>query len=146
MNSTVKLYGPPKVGGDVLSYCTKCRIELAHVIVSMLDGKPSKVQCKTCRGTHKYKILGGVTVPSKPGTRRASAPKTVIRASELWEQKMSTKAKEDILPYKTSESFKKGEVVQHPTFGVGIVEEVRSSNKVAVFFRDGEKLLAHGLS
>lgn len=120
-------------------------MELAHVIVSMLDGKPSKVQCKTCRGVHRYKILGGVTVPSKPGVRRTSAPKTVIRASELWEQKMSGKAKEDVLAYKTTQSFKKGDVVQHPTFGLGVVEEVRSSNKVAIFFRDGEKLLAHGL-
>ncbi|MBY0369103.1 hypothetical protein K2X33_00355 [bacterium] len=144
MITTAKLYDPPRVGGDILAYCTKCRIELAHVIVSMVDGKPSKVQCKTCRGTHRYKILGGVSVPSGPRQRK-TAPKTVIRASELWEQKMATKAKDDIVAYKANQSFKKGDVLQHPTFGLGVVEEVRSPTKVAIFFRDGEKLLAHGL-
>ena len=139
--SKQQLYGPPKVGGDILSFCTKCRMELAHVIVSMLDGKPSKVECKTCRGTHRYK-LGGTTGPR---TTRTSAPKSVVRASELWEQKMAQKTKADVSPYKANQRFNAGDVIQHPNFGVGIVEAVRSPTKIAVFFRDGEKLLVHAV-
>lgn len=144
MQSKSQLYGPPRVGGDTLSFCTKCRIELAHVVVSMVDGRPSKVQCKTCRGTHRYKTSGNASPVKR--TASASAPKTVIRASELWEQKMAKKAAEDMVNYQVSQSFKAGQVVKHPSFGLGVVEEVRSPTKVLVFFRDGEKILAHGLS
>jgi hypothetical protein len=136
-----ELYGPARVGGDALSWCTKCRMDLAHVIVSMVDGKPSKVECKTCRSVHRYK-LGGTATPRKT---RTTATKTVVRASEVWEQKLAQKTKAEIAPYKTNPSFGKGDVIQHPSFGVGIVEEVRSTNKIAVFFRDGEKLLVHGI-
>jgi hypothetical protein len=116
-------------------------MELAHVVVSMVDGKPSKVQCKTCRGTHRYKTSGS----SAPVKRSTAAPKTTIRASELWEQKMSKKHAEDVIPYQTTRLFAAGNVVKHPTFGLGIVEEVRPPTKVLVFFREGEKVLVHGL-
>lgn len=142
MKSVTALYGPPRVGGDTLSFCTKCRMELAHVIVSMLDGKPAKVQCKTCKGTHRYKTSGNATPVRRSGT---SAPKTVVRVAEIWEQKMSQKHKEDLIPYKANQRFAVGQVVQHPNFGVGIVEEVRSPTKMMVLFREGEKILVHGI-
>ncbi len=145
MNSVTQLYGSPKVGGDTLSFCTKCRMELAHVIVSMLDGKPSKVQCKTCKGVHKYKLTGNAVPIRKTGTSRSSAPKQVIRVAELWEQKMSKKTSADSFPYQATHTFLVGQVVQHPTFGLGLVEEMRSPTKMAVLFRDGEKILVHAM-
>ncbi|MFW5887898.1 MAG: hypothetical protein ACOCUH_03765, partial [Bacteriovoracia bacterium] len=43
-------------GKDVLSYCNKCKLALAHIIISMKDDKNiHKVQCKTCNSTHAYK-------------------------------------------------------------------------------------------
>lgn len=119
-------------------------MELAHVVVSMLDGKPSKVQCKTCKGTHRYKTSGNATPVRRTGTRVA-APKTVVRVAELWEQKMAQKHKEDAFPYQTTRKFSLGEVVQHPSFGMGIVEEVRAPNKITVLFREGEKTLVHSV-
>ncbi len=119
-------------------------MELAHVIVSMLDSKPSKVQCKTCRGTHKYKTAASLTRVTK--TRSPRATKTVIKVSEIWEQKLAKKSKEDVAPYKANAKFIMGDVLQHPTFGVGIVEEVRGTTKVLVLFREGEKLLVHSIA
>jgi hypothetical protein len=110
----------------------------------MLDGKPSKVQCKTCRGEHRYKTSGSPAPARKTGTR-TTVPKTVIRAAELWEQKMSQKHKEDAHPYQANRKFAAGDVVQHPSFGFGIVEEIRSPTKISVLFRDGEKLLVHAI-
>lgn len=119
-------------------------MELAHVIVSMVDGKPSKVQCKTCRGTHKYKTAASLTGVTK--TRSPRAVKTVIKVSEIWEQKLAKKNKEDVAPYKANSTFTMGDVVQHPTFGLGIVEELRGTTKVLILFREGEKLLVHALA
>ena len=47
------------VGKEVLSHCSKCKLILAHIIVTMKDTKtPDKVQCKTCKATHAFKDPG----------------------------------------------------------------------------------------
>jgi hypothetical protein len=140
------LYGTPKVGGDALSYCTKCKMELAHVIVSMLDSQPAKVICKTCKSEHKFRKAPGARA-SKSSSTRLSKPSTatqVVRAAEYWEQKMR-EAKKVGRPYAISDTFQVGDVVEHSKFGPGIVETVVSPGKVTVFFRDGEKTLVHGM-
>jgi hypothetical protein len=40
-------------------------------------------------------------------------------------------------------SFRLGELVLHPKFGEGYVEQVLEGGKVNVMFRDGPKVLAH---
>lgn len=141
------LYGPPKVGGDALAYCTKCKMDLAHVIVAMLGDQPARVQCKTCKGTHNFKRkaaeksgLARVRAALKP----AAPSKTEVRASEYWEKRLAENPGEPV-PYNVKETFLKGAAISHATFGLGIVEEVRQSGKISVTFRVGEKILVHGL-
>jgi hypothetical protein len=45
--------------------------------------------------------------------------------------------------YKASERFSVGEVVSHPTFGLGVVEELRAPNKVVITFGVERKVLVH---
>ena len=42
--------------GDVIDdYCIKCRRLTNHSIVSMLNGQPAKVRCRTCYNDHDYR-------------------------------------------------------------------------------------------
>ena len=42
--------------GDVIDdFCVKCRRITNHAIVSMVDGKPAKVRCRTCYSDHDYR-------------------------------------------------------------------------------------------
>ena len=44
------------VGKEVLSYSGKCKLNLAHTIVSMKDlNTIAKVECRTCKATHAFK-------------------------------------------------------------------------------------------
>ncbi len=144
--STPPLYGPPKVGGDALAYCTRCKMELAHVIIAMMSGRPIKVICKTCKSEHRYKGSATSTRGSRAaaGLRKPSVPRVTVRASEYFDQKLAEMKGVSMTPYKTQSLFAKGSVIQHPQFGIGIVEEVRSG-KISVLFREGEKVLVHGL-
>lgn len=45
-------------------------------------------------------------------------------------------------PYDISESFTENEVVSHPVFGIGFVNQVLSPTKVEILFEDGFKRLA----
>ena len=136
-----QLYGPPKVGGDVLSYCGKCKMELAHVIIAMIDTRPAKVQCKTCRSPHNYRPGEPAHKTSAPKKQRV--PKTYVKASEYWEKKMGEKNSDDLRPYSIKDKYVLGDVIQHPKFGMGIVELVQTNGKITVLFRDGEKILVH---
>ncbi len=146
INSIKSLYGPPKVGGDTLSFCTRCKMELAHVIVSMIDARPARVMCKTCKSVHNFRRIGDIgsakrsSSAAKPAKRYTTA--SAVRVSEIWEQKMAEKQLAPIKPYQISAIYLKGDVIQHSKFGVGLIEEVRGT-KVIVLFRDAEKTLVH---
>lgn len=140
----MELYGPPKVGADALSYCGKCKMELAHVIVSMVGNRPAKVVCKTCKSQHNYKGALSATRKSS-GPAKPRVQKTTVRAAEYWEQKMA-QSKASTKPYNVKETFKVGDIVNHAQFGMGIVEEVRMGGKITVLFRTGDKILVHGLA
>jgi hypothetical protein len=152
INSIKSLYGPPKVGGDTLSFCSRCKMELAHVIASMVDGRPAKVICKTCKSQHNFKRIGDIGASkrsSSPGQRAASAKRyptaSAMRVAELWEQKMAENQLAPVKPYEVTLAYAKGDVIQHSKFGVGLVEEVRGS-KLIVLFRDAEKTLVHAVN
>ncbi|NBT58012.1 hypothetical protein EBT16_04430 [bacterium] len=138
----MNLYGPKKVGGDILAHCGKCKRELAHVIMAMVGTKPARVICKTCKSEHNYRS-GERTVSKVP--REPRATRTFVKNSEYWEQKMATKKQAPMRAYKTQELFKLGDVISHSKFGLGIVEEVKTNGKIVVLFRDEERVLVHGL-
>ena len=55
---------PLRAGGEVDSYCTKCRLVLNHRIIAMVGPLPKKVECSTCNSHHTYR-------PYAPGQKPA---------------------------------------------------------------------------
>ena len=44
-----------KVGHDILSYCTRCKMNLTHTIVTIdKKNKPARVLCNTCKSERQY--------------------------------------------------------------------------------------------
>ena len=42
--------------GDVIDdYCVKCKRIMNHSVVSILNGEPAKVRCRTCHNDHDYR-------------------------------------------------------------------------------------------
>lgn len=146
-NSPIPLYGPAKVGGDTLAFCTRCKLELSHVIVAMFEGKPVRVLCKTCKTERKYRVSTAkreTTAPRAAATRSPTASsRTASRAEVLWELKMKEAAGKVPHPYSPRDSFNVGDVVQHSKFGLGVVEEVKTGGKILALFRDGSRVLVH---
>lgn len=129
-------------GKEVLSYCSKCKLTLSHIIVSMKDAATiGKVECRTCKGTHAYKDPASKTKKVKrkssiPGSRAKS-----MSVSDLWTEqfgKASGKAK----PYTIKTCFEVGELIDHKKFGPGIVQEI-IDGKIEVLFQHEIKTLIH---
>lgn len=128
-----------RLGKEVLSYCGKCRMPAAHIVVSLnKKGSVDKCECRTCKAVHKYRD------PEKPPSRRAptkKAPaKIIVPIGELWNEAIS-KAPGAAKPYAMNAEFAEGDLICHPAFGRGVVQELVGQNKMKVIFEAAEKLL-----
>jgi hypothetical protein len=106
--------------------------------VAMKGEEIAKVQCKTCGSTHKYRNPADPPKVRAPRVKK-EGKKTDSAAAE-WEAGLaSAKGKEYV--YSMSTKYRIGDIVEHHTFGKGIVRKLYS-NKCDVLFRDKERLMA----
>jgi hypothetical protein len=130
-----------EVGKEILSYCGKCKLALAHTIISLnKKGNADKCECNTCGATHKYRD------PDKATKKRAPAKKAPkkekISPEMIWKEAIAS-AKGLSQPYKMNGDFSEGDLIEHSTFGKGVVGELISDKKIRVIFEEGEKILVH---
>ena len=134
-------------GKDIDSYCGKCKMTLAHVIVAMNGARVVQAQCKTCYASHAYRSdpasrVKKTTGSKTSGTRakKTTAPQfTATEFDVVMSQRNIGKAKR----YGIRETFLDSDVIDHKKFGLGAVTACLGENKIEVLFRDGPKVLVH---
>ena len=141
MTTTTKL----KAGSTVDSWCTKCKLVLAHTVEAMVGGKVTRVHCNTCRGQHAYRATAPGAGAKSEG-RKTPARKAVEAAPKRNEYEILLRGRTaaSARPYATTERFAPGELINHASFGLGIVVAARDGAKIDVQFPDGPKVLLHG--
>jgi hypothetical protein len=132
-----------KVGGDIDAWCTRCKMQLGHTVLAMVGTRAARVRCNTCQGEHNYKASGGEPKkgswePKVDRERRLARP-TVTSWEALLAKKDLTRARR----YSVKERFETDDVLDHPVFGIGLVQEV-NGDKMRVAFKADVKLLVHG--
>ncbi len=144
-------------GSEIDAWCTKCRLDLGHRIVALIEGRPKRVICLTCSSEHNYRASqadakadlvlrtqrSATSGPKKPKTTKA---KTASDHIKDWESKIAGQATAAFVRYTIDRTFKPGQVLIHKTFGEGFVTEVMESEKINVLFRTGPKTLVHSKS
>ncbi len=128
------------VSDEVEAWCTKCKLELAHTIVAVVDNLPKKVKCNTCSGQHNYKL--------KPAEKAKSTTKRAVRKSRSPEvqynehvERISGGDTSNAKKYTISGSFGVDDIIDHSKFGTGVVLSIVKTNKVEVLFKEGSRLL-----
>jgi len=134
----------PGVGDPVQSRCTKCKRITRHFVVSLVEGTPVRVQCTACEGVHNYRPSKAPASPRSTATPRRR-PATAAARSEAAEQEfeaaMGEKDRTRAVAYRMTGTFRSKDLLQHPTFGLGLVRKVVLPNKIHVLFRDGVRTL-----
>jgi len=127
------------VGQEIVVFCKKCGLDLAHVIVTMKSPTvPGKVQCKTCDSVHTFKEQ-----PKAGAKKKRSKKKSQKEVhSEEWTDRVGN-SKESGSTYSPKKIFSIDEIIDHPTFGKGIVKRVIDNNKIEVAFEQESKYLVH---
>jgi hypothetical protein len=133
-----------KVGGDIDAWCTRCKMTLGHTILAIVSGRPARVRCNTCQGEHNYR--GRTAAPPRKGTwepRETRERREAKPSVTSWEALLAGKDLSRARKYTAKEKYAAEDVIQHPSFGVGLVQEVRG-DKIQVAFKADVKTLVHG--
>jgi hypothetical protein len=131
------------VGKTVVTMCTKCKMELNHVvIVHNEEGIIDRVKCNTCGSEHKYRRAKKKADSTKAETTKRAPRKKKTDPSEIYgslDKKYRDKAP---VPYSMSGSFNDEDVIAHKVFGKGFVTGLPTSQQIQVTFIDGTRILA----
>lgn len=128
------------VGKDVDSWCPKCKLMLAHTIEAMVGTRITRVHCNTCKAQHAYRA----SQPGQSAARRSGgASRAAAAAPPDYAKLMRGRDPAKARRYAVSERFTPTELLDHPTFGIGVVTGVKDGNKIEVVFPDGSKTLIH---
>ena len=138
------------VGRDIDSWCTRCKLMLAHTVEAMIGGKITRVHCNTCGSQHAYRPHppgdlsresrcrppGSRDAPRVPRRRRARADKyvTLLSGRDTGSARARTRRRIGFAP---------NDLILHPSFGLGVVMTLKDRTKIDVMFREGVKTLLH---
>jgi hypothetical protein len=137
-------------GSYTQAFCTRCKATLRHTIVALVDGVPKRVRCNTCGGEHVYRA----PVESSEGADRP-APAKKIPSSRPTKQGTTEAAWTEQLTlaqakgrhgrtYVGTDTYRMGDVMDHPAFGPGVVQRLLEPGKILVLFRTGARTLICG--
>jgi hypothetical protein len=127
-----------QVSQDIDSFCLKCDLLLAHVIMSMKGDRPHRVKCKSCKDVHAYRTAK--PKPSKAKAKKASTGKKTTRISE-YQKQIEGRDTSGASPYSMEGTYDIDDLIDHAKFGIGLVVNHASPGRIEVLFEDGPKLM-----
>lgn len=157
----MKIY---RAGDDVVAHCGRCKLDLMHVVHAEVEGRPARVECKTCHAVHRYRAPQDAGRDAPPRARAASTtPRTTSAAAagdpkkaagsrrrssapspaEVYAKLMADRDPAEARPYRMEDTFTVGELINHRMLGVGLVTEVQGKTRLEVVFESGTELLVH---
>jgi hypothetical protein len=67
----------PRLGDDIDDYCVRCKRIMNHAVVSVINGAPAKVRCRTCHSDHDCRHEQAP--PPKVDARKAALYNEVLK-------------------------------------------------------------------
>lgn len=154
------------LGDHIESKCTRCHDVTGHIVILMIDDEITKVECRACGSIHKYyppvneksglkkikesnsgskkiqkETTKSVSVVPKASSKKAKSQKVNRELIEQqWQEAINT-SYGIRKPYTMTINLALGDIVDHPKFGEGVVQELFPPDKAEILFREGIKLL-----
>lgn len=66
-----------RLGDDIDDYCVRCKRVMNHAVVSVMNGEPAKVRCRTCHSDHDFRHEQAP--PPKVDARKAALFNEVLK-------------------------------------------------------------------
>jgi hypothetical protein len=137
-----------RVGGDIDSWCGRCGDTTTHSIVAMVGDEPKQVLCQVCGSRHTHRTTparkpaaSAATTTEVDDRPRPSDPEAKRKAAELKALGAEVNAAADVRYFDPKERYKAGEIIVHPEYGRGKIENVLRSSLLVRFPIGGLKSL-----
>jgi len=155
------------IGHEILASCTKCKGDTIHIITAVEADSITRVMCQLCFSYHKYKapqtqdhekdinVKRSATAKTKKSasTEAASAPKTAVKSApkpprksrakkvDSWDDLIQSVNEAEAVNYTIDGAYNDGMILNHKSFGLGIIKNILSEKKMEVVFQAGTKIL-----
>ena len=134
----------PELGHDIDAYCISCKMVLAHTVIAMVEDVVKRVKCNTCKKEHVYRSSASKSSKkSSTAGKKTSKPRTKAITTQF-NTLLGGRSVEDALPYSPKMQLQLSDLINHSSFGLGVVSQVKSSGKVEVVFPEQIKVLIFG--
>jgi hypothetical protein len=146
--------GAPKaalgVGADIESWCGPCADLTTHSIVAMVGNEPKQVLCQVCGSRHTHRTVAARRTATGSSTAGAAEteergrpvdPETKRKAAELRALGEEVAASTDVRLFDPRERYKAGQIISHPEYGRGKIQNVLRSSLLVRFSVGGLKSL-----
>lgn len=137
-----------KVGGEIDAWCGPCDLLTNHHIVAMVGQTPKQVVCQICGNRHGYRTSSarrsinpeqadnGSNHHASENARKAEQK---AEASRALARELATA--EEVRTFDPRDRYRAGDILTHPEFGRGKVENVLRSSILVRFATSGLKSL-----
>ena len=126
------------VGTEIESWCGKCKEMRTHSIVAMIGESPKQVICSSCGSKHNHRSEPPLRARAAgAASEEASTPATTRERSRREELRRDLQrelnASIEVRSFDPKEEFKRGEIISHPTYGRGKIENVLRDSMLVRF-------------
>lgn len=128
------------VGADVESWCGKCGEATRHHVVAMIGAEPRQVVCTTCNSRHTHRTGPARARRAIDGTgtgqsrARTAEDVEIERKAEMMRALGRELAEADnVRVFDPKQRYKAGEIISHPDFGRGKIENVLRASLLVRF-------------
>jgi hypothetical protein len=139
----------PTVGAEIEAWCGKCAEQTTHHVVAMIGDEPKQVLCQICNSRHAYRTsparptksaeAGAAAGESRP--KSAEAVESAKRADLMRALSHEVATAAEVKVFDPKQRYKAGDIIAHPEFGRGKVENVLRSSLLVRFPIGGLKSL-----
>lgn len=131
----------PKVGGEVEAWCGSCKDLRGHTVVAIVNEQPKQVICLSCGAKHGFRLTPARGKKKDTGKKRKDRLTREEMESRRKEEERTVLQKElteakDVREFSTKARYRAGEIIEHPEYGRGKIENVIKGS-ILVRFRTG---------
>lgn len=128
----------------VQALCPNCGEVKNHTVIKAVDERTSRIRCNTCRTTGIFngkKVKPAARKAKKAPTSRKSLEAIGTKEREAWASLRPGMEPEKAVTYSMTGTYHVRDLVQHGSFGLGLVMREAGPHKIEVLFEEGKKLL-----
>lgn len=137
-------------GSPINAYCSTCKADKEHTVLDVAGVQVREVRCVACgqvgsfrapRARTRAALLEIATRRRDPPPPRSGRKKQGNTPRDILRRLVGGRDPDQAILYRAGASLVVGDLVTHPTFGLGVVTAITDKEKARIAFDTGERVM-----